>query len=646
MSSFSYDARRLKRLKPACALVDTGDTLGTGFLIGEGRLLTCHHVMRNTDTASCRFGDDLSKLFDFQVVARYPQVDSAVLEALHPTALAGGTPMKIAPAEYSLDDWWGWGFPALVEGQGVPIWGQIADKDSVGPDGCHAIQLFAENLVSNTQLGGLSGSPVLIGDQVIGMIHRVLAGASDGNQARFGLIYAIPVSPEHPAFGGNVPLLPHQPAPLSPEATPAEREQLRLFETLKNASSARSILKVLEEWNAKGNVPMPANVAHIAAEKLLGMGATDEALEVLGDIPTQSRAVQLSALAYSLRGEHDKARGLIATLDHSAESGGIIGGIFKRRFFDTGNRAWLQGAFEEYERTHQVSPDPYPAINAAAIALWLGKPELSRIRASEVRDLVEKKRETERTHWDWATLGEAVLLLGDMESAVRYYGKAVALEPSHGRDIAVMRRQARRNLRELKVSWDRLEAVLTVGGVACFTGHRLDEPGRRSPRFPRDRVATVASRIRKALDEANIHFGFSSAASGADILFIEQLLLRGGEPTVFLPFVAKEFVESSVGVEWHERFEAIMARPQVTIHVIGGSRPTDQTLEAAAYARCNAGILAAAVEAGRLYDETPVLIAVLRKGAGEKKAGGTGEAVRQWEGQLSGQVVLINPLDP
>lgn len=646
MSSFSYDARRLKRLKPACALIDTGNTLGTGFLIGEGRLLTCHHVMRNTDTARCRFGDDRSKIFNFQVVARYPQVDSAVLEAVEPTALAGATMVEIAAAECSLDDWWGWGFPALVDGQGVPIWGKIADQDSVGPDGCHAIQLFAENLVSNAQLGGLSGAPVLIGDQVIGMIHRVLAGACDGTQARFGLIYAIPVSPEHPAFGGNIPLLLHPPAPLSSEATPAEWEQLRLFGTLKNASSVRSILRVLEEWNAIGNVPMPANVPHIAAEKLLGMGAPGEALKILGNIPAQPRAVELSALAYSLLGEHDKARGLIATLVPSAESGGIIGGIFKRRFFDTGNRAWLQGAFEEYERTHQVSPDPYPAINAASIALWLGEPKLSRLRASEAHDLVEKKEETERTHWDWATLGEAVLLLGDMESAVCYYRKAVALVPSHRRDIAVMRRQARRNLHELKVSGDRLEAVLAVGGVACFTGHRLDEPGRRPPRFPQDRVAIVASRIREALDEANIRFGFSSAASGADILFIEQLLLRGGEPTVFLPFVAKEFVESSVGVKWHERFEAIMARPQVTIHVIDGSRPTDQTLEAAAYARCNAGILAAAVEAGRLYDETPVLIAVLRKGAGEKKAGGTGEAVRQWEEQLSGRVVLINPLDP
>jgi len=60
MTTFGYDAKRLKRLKPACALVDTGKRLGTGFLIGEGRLLTCDHVIDNADKATCRFGDDRS----------------------------------------------------------------------------------------------------------------------------------------------------------------------------------------------------------------------------------------------------------------------------------------------------------------------------------------------------------------------------------------------------------------------------------------------------------------------------------------------------------------------------------------------------------------------------------------------------------
>ncbi len=646
MSSFGYDAKRLKRLKPACALVDTGRRLGTGFLVGESRLLTCDHVMLEANTASCRFGDDRSKVAAFRVVERYPEFDSAVLEALDPAALAGVTAPPVAPAGCSLDDWWGWGFPALVEGQGVPVWGQVGDEDSVGPDDRHVLQLFAENLVgSSAQLGGLSGSPVLIRDEVVGMIYRVLAGPGDGNQARFGMIYAIPIGPAHPGLSGAANSPPPRPLATLP-ATPTEEEweQMHLFETLKKASSAGSILKVFKDWNANSSVPMPANVPHLAAERLLGMGAADGALQVLSKAPNQPRAVQLSALAHSLLGEHDKARGLIATLTRTAESGGITGGIYKRKYFETGNRAWLEGAFEEYESTHQVSPDPYPAINVAATALWLGKTELSRERAAEARKLLLARPQTEFTHWDWATLGEAAMLAGDTESALGFYKRAVALEPSHGRDIAVMRRQARLNLNALNAPHEPFEAVLVVGGVACFTGHRVDEPGRQPPRFPRERVACVASSIRMALDEANVRFGFSSAAGGADILFIEQLLMRGGEPTIYLPFPAEDFVATSVGAEWQMRFNAVMEHSNVRVHVLEPAKPEDPVLENAAYARCNARIQAAAVEAGRVYNELPVLIAVMRQSKeDEEKAGGTAEAVRQWKEQLSGKLVIIDP---
>lgn len=646
----NYNVKRLKRIKPACALVDTGRSLGTGFLIGDGRLLTCNHVVDKRETATCRFGDDRSTLADFRVMARYPDLDSAVLEAIDPGAFAGVAGLAVASSERNLDNWWGWGFPALVDGQGVPVWGLVADDDSVGADNRHAIQLFAENLVgSSAQLGGLSGSPMLIGDDVFGMIYRVLAGSSDGQQARFGLIYALPIGPAHPALSGAPAPGSAQPLVSAPAVpTDQEWEQLRLFETLKKASSANSILRVLEEWSAYGAASMPANVPHVAAERLLGMGAADAALQVLGKIPHQPRAIQLRALAHSLLGEHDKAHGLIAMQAPSAESGGIAGGIYKRKYFDTGKRAWLLGAFEEYERTYQAEPDPYPGINVAATALWLGQHDLSCTRAAEVRKLLEAKPVAKRDHWHWATLGEAAMLSGDMISALNFYEKAVALEPGHSRDIAVMRRQARQNLDALKVARDPFESVLTVGGVACFTGHRVDDLDRQLPRFPRERVGSVAGRIKKALDEANVHFGFSSAAGGADIIFIEQLLARGGEPTVFLPFPAKDFADTSVGKEWLVRFYAVLGKiPAENVHVLESAKPTDPGLENAAYARCNAHIQTEAVKVGRIYDETPMLIAVLRRSEEEnEKVGGTAEAVRHWDEKLIGPIVLIDPLEP
>src|SRR5690349_1349977 len=114
MSSFGYDARRLKRVKPACALIDTGIALGTGFLIGDGRMLSCEHVMRGSNRGMCRFGDDRSKLFEFRVTARYPEVDSVVLEAADPGSLNVLAPL-LATGSQSRDEWWAWGFPAVVD---------------------------------------------------------------------------------------------------------------------------------------------------------------------------------------------------------------------------------------------------------------------------------------------------------------------------------------------------------------------------------------------------------------------------------------------------------------------------------------------------------------------------------------------------
>ncbi len=648
MSSFGYDPRRLKGLKPACALVETARHVGTGFLIGGGRLLTCAHVVDGAEKATCRFGDDRSKLIEFRVVDRYDAIDSAVLVATDAASLAGVAVPNAALVAESLDDWWGWGFPAVFEGQGLPLWGQIADADVIGPDGRHSIQLFAANLVGeDAQLGGLSGSPVLIRDKVVGMIYRVFGDRKTGQQAYSGMVYAIPIGPAHPAFGGVQPSATSTaPGAALSEPTEQEWEQLRLFELLKKASSVDGVRKIVGKWQSNSAVPMPANVPDLAAERLIAMGSPSAALEVLGTHPTRPRAVQMSAVALSLLGKDDEGRALIATLPTSAESGGIVGGIYKRKYLETGSRAWLQASFNEYERTYEAHPDPYPGINAAATALWLGKQDISRTRATEVRKLIEGKPENNRDHWSWATLGEAAMLSGDMNSALGFYEKAAAVEPSHGRDIAVMRRQARLNSRALKAPADPFEAVLSVGGVACFTGHRVDPPDRQAPRFPRDRVPFVAEQIKKALEDANVRFGFSSAADGGDILFIEQLLARGGEPTVFLPFPAEEFVETSVDTEWRGRFHSLLRRlPKGSIYVLEAKKPTKSDLENDVYARCNERIQDAAIEAGRIYDEAPLLVAVLRLDTARVEIGGSADAVRNWKERLNGQVVLIDPLD-
>jgi predicted nucleotide-binding protein len=639
----------LKELKPACARLVTPRAVGTGFVIAGSRLLTCNHVVLGAEQAQCHFGG-AGDAIEFRVAQRFEKADIAVLEAVDHAEVRHIRPLAVVAKPVALGNWWAWGFPAILGGQGVPLFGFVTDPEYVDREGRKTIQLFAENLAGDdAQLGGFSGAPVLSGTKVVGMIYRVLAGRTDGKQSRFGMVFAIPITGMNPALGGTAELASGMALPPpDPRPTPEEGEQLRLFGMLESASKTDTVLRVLQAWRANNDVVLPPNVPLMAAEKLLAFGAPRDALAVLANEGDTPRAQQLRALARSLVGQHDQARAILASLPPSGEAGGIAAGVFKRRYVETRNKAWLQGAFDEYERTFQASKEPYPGINAAATALWLGNKKLSRTRAAEVLAILQKKPESERDHWDWASLGEAQMLTGKMSDALWCYQKAVAKDPTRLRDIAVMRKQARISLRELKHPPEKFEQVLAVGGVAWFTGHRVDEPGRQPPRFPRDRVESVAGRIRSELDKRNIHFGFSSAAGGADLLFIEQLLARGGEPTIFLPFPKEEFLETSVGEDWRLRFGAALARVlPCNVHVLLDKKPATRKAEDEAYAACNQAIQNAALEAARIYDEPAVLIAVLASTEARAVAlkGGAADTVRAWKEQFpDSQVVVIDPV--
>jgi len=651
---YDYDPYRLGPLKPAFARVRANGKVGTGFLVDGPKVCTCAHVVKDLPIGTqvqCTFGDS-QQLVDFRIVSNNAATDVAYLEPDDPTALEMITPPRLADSARKFVNWWSWGFPALTGGIGVPVFGYLLDPDATR-DGRKCYQLFGANLLGDdAQLGGFSGSPVLVEAEIVAMIHRVLAGSGDGQQARFGIIYTLPVGgPILVASGESRPPSPSEPfgtRPSDDKPTAEETEQLRLFGELHSASSAVDVFRVLGEW--KKAAPMPPNVPLIAAERIIGMGAPRIALKVLDGQEESVRKTQLGALSLSLLGKHDKAQSLIKGIEViTPESGGISAGILKRRYFESKNQAWLLGAFDQYDLAFKRSRDPYPGINAAATALWLGKKDFSRATALEVSGLVEAKPESKRDRWDWATLGEASLLNDDIGQARTCYEKAVSLAPTHAREISIMRKQARISLKSLEKPSNLLDPVLFVGGIACFTGHRVDEAGRQPARFPRERVADVAKRIRAIIETRHIRFGYSSAAGGADLLFIEQLLACGGSPSIYLPFPREHFTETSVGAQWKTRFDAALtATSLANIHVLSESIPDSPEAEAAAYANCNQAIREATLEAGRIYDEEPVMIAVIRasdRHSASVPTGGTAEAVRDWEEHLHGPLEVIDPMD-
>lgn len=178
--------------------------------------------------------------------------------------------------------------------------------------------------------------------------------------------------------------------------------------------------------------------------------------------------------------------------------------------------------------------------------------------------------------------------------------------------------------------------------IAAFTGHMVDAPGRKTPRFPESKVQTVREEIAKCLGELNIRYGFSSAARGADILFIEELLKRGGMAHVYLPFPKDAFARTSVGYGWDPRYYRILKDPRVRVVELANILPRPDQ-QADAYDHCNLRIQEEATGFAQTQAAEPILLAVWNGNPGDER-GGTADAVKAWE-RHGYQIIVINLAD-
>ena len=458
--------------------------------------------------------------------------------------------------------------------------------------------------------------------------------------SRIWLDFANTFAPEGPAFRRLQFALVGQVAPaenaVETRVFKAETEAIDEVLADVNAAAAVGAQRVYDLWQKWREAEMPDGPANLhVAQTLIGLGEADWALEVLKHAKPGDRAAQLRALALAKSEKLDDSIEILKRLydtqrtEADAETGGILAGRYKQRWLAGGcsNAADLRAAFEIYRETYERTKVTYPGINAAAMALELGnRAECGRI-AQRLLPVLEAVHAHELDHWGLATFGEAYLLLSDLENAKKWYGRAVAYSPERHQDIAVMRRQARRNLSNLGLQPDALNDVLYIPRVAAFSGHMVDAPGRETPRFPPERVGVVRKQIAARLTQHGIGYGFSSAARGSDVLFLEELKKRGGCAHVFLPFRRAAFKRTSVGYGWDDRFDRVLEGVEV-VELVPEAPPEDKQPDA--YAACNRQVFEAARHKAKVLDQEPVLITVWNGNPGEG-SGGTADAVRAWE---------------
>lgn len=202
----------------------------------------------------------------------------------------------------------------------------------------------------------------------------------------------------------------------------------------------------------------------------------------------------------------------------------------------------------------------------------------------------------ERDIWLEISKADLAFVSGELRPsriAQRYRDALVGAERFY---LAAMRRQLE-IFRDLDVHREAAVAALSVADevdrtlppdpaaqqaparILVFTGHRVDAPGRKKPRFPPTAEAETKARamIAAAIDSeladaAGQVVGIAGAASGGDILFHELCLARGIKTTLFIlsgrdPFVATSVADS--GPAWVARFDELYR--QLPARVLGDS---------------------------------------------------------------------------
>jgi len=212
-----------------------------------------------------------------------------------------------------------------------------------------------------------------------------------------------------------------------------------------------------------------------------------------------------------------------------------------------------------------------------------------------------------------------------------------------------MRVQARVNLEKLGYEPTVLDDVLPMQRLAVCTGHMTDAHGRKRKRFPESNVPDVRMRMREVLARERIAIGYASAARGADLLFLDELLTDqtpGAKAHILLPFPAPAFRKESVvgaSTAWTRLFDRVTRHARAQLSTMLPEMPEDRGERNQTYLRCHEMLCKQALEAARDWDAEVVLVAVWNRASGDAP-GGTADAVSAAQVLGIKRIEILNPM--
>lgn len=274
----------------------------------------------------------------------------------------------------------------------------------------------------------------------------------------------------------------------------------------------------------------------------------------------------------------------------------------------------------------------YPAINAATLAKIANRPRLAESLArTVVRELAQDEP---RGYFAFATLAEAMVVLGDIDGAVDALTRAMEQPDAEvgARSTTVLQLQRLIAAQGEASGMDGLLKLIQPPRVAMFCGNIFVS----APELE----ASLTEKMRRQIKEERVGFAYGALAAGSDILIAEMLLEVGAELHIVLPFTEVDFLAQSVapaGDTWVDRYHACKAA--ATTVTFASSMSYMGGMDQFAYgSRVTMGM--AKVRARQLHAEAIQLVIVEDRGTGTL----SGSDTVAWGATGSRSVVVTAPI--
>ncbi|MFV2055006.1 MAG: tetratricopeptide repeat-containing protein [Thiohalomonadales bacterium] len=244
--------------------------------------------------------------------------------------------------------------------------------------------------------------------------------------------------------------------------------------------------------------------------------------------------------------------------------------------------------------------------------------------AGAIRFAAQCEPDEQQHFWSLTTLGDLEVLIGTPDTVKSAYKEAIAKNDKDWFALSSSRAQLLL-LKDLGFQPDNVNAGLETFDralqkakkpiekwqprqVFLFSGHLIDAPGRKPPRFPPDKESVAAERIAAVLENLGAgsnDLALTQGACGGDLLFTEACQQREVKVRWLQPFNEPDFIEKSVvnnNETWRQRYfdaknKLDMANPIRHAPVELGKPPL-YAESGYAYERCNLWLLNTALACG------------------------------------------------